>query len=353
MERWCGAFVTVAVLIVAGAAVTKPSRAAIPPLIATAAGDPIVAEANVSPRFPGFNGPVPTAPLTVFLNGSALGGTPPLRFAWTSGDGSASTTQNTTHTYSVPGTYAAVLTVTDNAGHTSTSTVVSAATSLDGVHWVIGAAEPSVGSAPLTVHFSVTGMGQPPTSYDWGFGDGASANASETSHTYQSAGIYVARLNVTDSEGVNASYRMTVLVLRGGPPVTLSTASVVGLCYSDVWNRVSFQGFAGGGTPPYAFSWHFGEGNATSALQSPTYSYEVAAWSHLANLTVTDADGVVATTAVSVLVVPGPCPARIVSPWLVLAGFVVIAAAGIVALIVRWRRSSRPRQPPAPPESIP
>ncbi len=348
MERWCGVFVTVAVLIVAGAALTKPSRAAIPPPVPPAVGDPIVAKANVSPMFPGFNGPVPTAPLTVFLNGSATGGTPPLRFAWATGDRATSASQNATHTYGVPGTYAAVLTVTDSAGHSSTSTVVSAATSMDGVHWVIGAAEPSVGSIPLAVHFSVTSMGQLPRSYDWGFGDGASANSSETNHTYQSAGIYVARLNVTDPDGINASYRMTVAALSSGPPVTLATSSVVGLCYSDVWNRVSFQGLVGGGTPPYAFSWHFGEGDATSALQNPTYSYHDAAFSHLANLSVTDANGSVATTTISVLVIPPPCPLRIVPPWLEIAvGAVGVAAVGLIAVMARRRRTRKPRPPPS------
>ncbi len=354
MERWCGVLVTVAILLVAAAAVRTPPPASIPPPGASAVSASLVAEAAVSPIFPGFNGPVPTAPLTVFLNGSATGGTPPLRFAWTTGDGAASASQNTTHAYVVPGTYEAVLAVTDNAGESSTSTAVSAATSTDGVHWVIGAADPSLGSIPLTVHFSVTGMGQLPKSYDWRFGDGGSANSSETNHTYLIAGIYVASLNVTYSDGVNASYRMTVLALNGGPPVTHATSSVVGLCYSDVWNRVSFQARVAGGTPPYAFSWHFGEGNATSTFQNPTYSYNSPAWSHLSNLTVTDADGVVATTTVSVLVVPPPCPLKIVPPWLGIAmGLVAIATVALVAVTIRKRKSRQPQQPPSPPTSPP
>ena len=346
--------VTVAILLVAATAIRMPALASSPPPVASAVSASLVAIAAVSPMFPGFNGPVPSAPLTVFLNGSATGGTPPLRFAWATGDGAASTSQNTSHTYTVPGTYAAVLTVTDNAGQSSTSTAMSAATSTDGTHWVIGTADPSVGSIPLTVHFSVTGMGQLPRSYDWRFGDGASANSSETNHTFRTAGIHVARLNVTDSDGVNATYRMTVVALSGGPPVTIATSSVVGFCYSDVWNRVDFREFVGGGTPPYGFSWQFGEGNATSALQNPTYSYKEAAWSHLANLTVTDADGSVATTTISVLVVPPPCPVRIVPPWLGMAvGVAAIAAVALVAVIIRRRRSSRPRQPPSPPKSLP
>ncbi len=354
MERWCEVLVTVTILLVAGTVIRGASSTSAPSPLASAVGTPFVAKANVSPIFVGFNGPVPSAPLTVLLNGSATGGTPPYRFAWDFGDGAASSSQNTTDTYASPGTYAAVLTVTDSAGLTATSTAVSAATSTDGVHWVIGTADPSLGSVPLTVHFSVTGMGQLPKSYDWGFGDGTSANSSEANHTYDRVGTYVAQLNVTEADGVNATYRMTIVALSGSPLVTLATSSVVGLCYTDVWNRVTFQGFAGGGTPPYAYSWHFGEGHATSALQNPTYSYNTSAWSHLANLTVTDADGVSATTTVSVLVVPPPCPPRVVPPWLgIVVGVVAVAAVALTSAAILRRRRSEPRQPPSPPVSPP
>jgi PKD repeat protein len=317
---------------------------------ASALGSPLVAKAAVSPLFPGFNGPVPLAPLLTFLNGSATGGMPPYRFAWDFGDGATSALQNATHTYALPGTYAAVLTVTDSGGVTATSTVAAAAIATDGVHWVVARASPSVGSAFVSVHFAVLEMGELPKSYDWAFGDGASANSSESNHTYGRVGTFLARLNVTESDGVNATYRMTVVALSGGPLVALATASVVGLCYSDVWNRVSFQGLVGGGTPPYAFEWHFGEGNATSALQNPTYSYNAPAWSHLANLTVTDAVGLVATSSVSVLVVPGPCPMRTVLPLLaIIVAVVAVASAVGIAMALKRRRLSPPMQPPPPP----
>lgn len=339
----------VAIILGAGTATRSPLLATGPPSVASSTGTPLVAKANVSPRFLGFNGPVPAAPLMVFLNGSATGGTPPLRFAWNFGDGVTGADQNATHTYALPGTYLAVLTVTDSAGVTATNAVVSAATSTDGVHWAVGAADPSVGSVPLTVHFSVTGMSQLPKAYDWAFGDGASTNSSDANHTYAGAGNYVARLNVTDTDGVNATYRMTVVALSDSSLVALATSSVVGLCYGDVWNRVSFQGFVGGGTPPYVFAWHLGEGNATSAVQNPTYSYRAFAWSHLANLTVTDAAGLVATSTVSVLVIPPPCPPQTAFPWLgVVVVVLLVAAVAVLAGTARMRRRSPPTEPPPP-----
>lgn len=349
MERWCGVLVVVAVLLGARAATGSPPTSSGPAQAGSALSAPLVAKASISPLFPGFNGPVPDAPLTTSLNGSASGGTPPYRFAWDFGDEATSAVENVTHTYVLPGTYVAVLTVTDGDGVTATSAVVAAAIAGYGAHWVVGAADPSVGSAPLSVHFSVTGMGELPESYEWTFGDGASGNSSEANHTYGRAGTFLARLNVTESDGVNATYRMTVVVSSGGPLVTLATASVVGLCYSDVWNRVSFQGFVGGGTPPYAFAWHFGEGNATSALQNPTYSYSAPSWSQLANLIVTDAAGLVATSTVSVLVLPPPCPLRMAFPWLGIVVVVVLVAAVVVlGVTARRRRRSPPTEPPPP-----
>ncbi|MBV9856541.1 MAG: PKD domain-containing protein, partial [Streptosporangiaceae bacterium] len=79
------------------------------PLTATSAGSPTTGN----------------APLNVSFTGSATGGTAPYAYSWKFGDGSTSTAQNPSHTYSAAGTYTATLTVTDSASpaHTATSTV--------------------------------------------------------------------------------------------------------------------------------------------------------------------------------------------------------------------------------------
>jgi PKD repeat protein len=60
-----------------------------------------------------------TAPLAVAFTGSASGGTPPYTYSWTLGDGSTSTAQNPSHTFTQAGSFTAVLTVTDSASHTA------------------------------------------------------------------------------------------------------------------------------------------------------------------------------------------------------------------------------------------
>lgn len=63
-----------------------------------------------------------SAPLGVSFTGSASGGASPYAYSWNFGNGTTgSTLQNPSHTYSVAGSYAATLTVTDSASHTATA----------------------------------------------------------------------------------------------------------------------------------------------------------------------------------------------------------------------------------------
>ena len=50
------------------------------------------------------------------------------------------------------------------------------------------------------------------SSYHWNFGDGASANTSNPSHTYQTSGLFTATLTVTDNSGLRASATATVTI---------------------------------------------------------------------------------------------------------------------------------------------
>lgn len=79
---------------------------------------------TVLPTLAAYSGGGPisgNAPLTVFFNGFAAGGTPPYTWAWTFGDGSSAATQAPYHAYSAAGTYSANLTVTDAALRTASA----------------------------------------------------------------------------------------------------------------------------------------------------------------------------------------------------------------------------------------
>ncbi len=63
---------------------------------------------------------------------------------------------------------------------------------------------------------------------------------------------------------------------------------------------VSFTGTATGGTPPYVFSWDFGDGTG-STVQNPTHSY-VGRGSYVATFTVTDNSGAARSDSVPITV---------------------------------------------------
>lgn len=138
-------------------------------------------------------------------------------WSWNFGDGGTSTAQNPSHSYSADGTYTVILTVTDNAGatdSTSQNVTVSAATTDD----------PPVASftsscTDLDCSFDGTGSSDDGsiTSYAWDFGDGASGSGSTASHSYAAAGTYTVTLTVTDDAGQTDTSSQDVTVTE---PVT-------------------------------------------------------------------------------------------------------------------------------------
>lgn len=114
-------------------------------------------------------------------------------------DGQSSTSENPTHTYINPGSYAPALTVTteNNCSHTYVSPPINIVTPNVDI-----SADPTEGCVPLEVEFEYSGTTptQNITNYHWDFGDGTeitNGNQSE-SHTYQNSGEYEVTLYVTD-----------------------------------------------------------------------------------------------------------------------------------------------------------
>ena len=136
--------------------------------------------------------------------------------AWTFGDGTTSTSQNPSHTYTAGGTYTVTLTVTDNQGATGT---VSHSVTVNAPNQPPTAAFTSSCSG-LTCNFTST-SGDPDgsiTTYAWDFGDGGSASSQNPSHAYAAGGTYTVTLIVTDNQGATGTVSHSVTVSPPPPP---------------------------------------------------------------------------------------------------------------------------------------
>ena len=139
------------------------------------------------------------APLSVEFKDTSSGN--PTMWYWEFGDGQTATVANPKHIYTVPGTYAVKLTVSNQV---ATETVV-----IENAVVVVGGgggdqidfvASPTQGILPLTVQFTDFSNCNP-VRWIWEFGDGAVSTEQNPQHVYKNAGAYTVKLRVTDSSG--------------------------------------------------------------------------------------------------------------------------------------------------------
>lgn len=144
-------------------------------------------------------------PLTVqFTDESTAGtGTEELTWLWEFGDGETSDEQNPSHEYANGGKYSVSLTVENEHGKDKETKL-----SFIDVEVLTGptadfSATPVSGQDPLTVKF--TDKSEPGssdiTSWAWDFGDGATENTQNPTHTYTKLGKHTVALTVTTSVG--------------------------------------------------------------------------------------------------------------------------------------------------------
>jgi PKD repeat protein len=212
---------------------------------------------------------------------------------WNFGDGSTSTQNNTTHTYTKVGNYTVNLTVTNAAGWTT----------LSKPNYIIVKSKPLVanftsnvtsGNSPLTVTFKDTSTGSP-TSWKWNFGDGTSKTTQNPIHTYSAAGNYTVKLTVTNAVGNNTTTKTNYIKVTGKPVAAFSAKPTSG----NSPLTVTFKDVSTGS--PTAWKWSFGDGS-TKTTQNPIHTYS-AAGNYAVKLIATNALGSNTTTKTGYIVV--------------------------------------------------
>jgi PKD repeat protein len=156
----------------------------------------------------------------VFFNASeskAADGRTITNYEWDFGDGSFSRGVAVSHKYSGAGSYTIILTATDDAGATNrVQKTLQVGPVTQSVPVVNITASPTAGKPGQRVVFdasaSTPSTGSVITSYKFDYGDGTVevVTSPQQSHTYVSAGTFVASVEVTDSNGKTATKQVTI-----------------------------------------------------------------------------------------------------------------------------------------------
>ena len=138
-----------------------------------------------------------------------------LTYLWDFGDGTTSTQQLPTHTYTTSGTFTVTLLVTDSAGCTSTLTKQAYIQTVNPAAGYV-APPPTTGCAPLTAQFTDATVGS--IGWLWDFGDGTTSTLQNPLHTYSTPGTYVVALTTTSAGGgcqqLNSNF--STFIVTGG-----------------------------------------------------------------------------------------------------------------------------------------
>ena len=137
--------------------------------------------------------------------------------------------------------------------------------------------------------------GAPPIAYTWDFGDGNVSFARNATHTFLRTGTFAPTFWANDSFGHRVTGAVTVSV-QGALGLGVSAAPNP----ADAGLPVDFFATPSGGTPPYAYSWVFGDGGRSS-LPSPSHVYPTLGL-YTARLWVNDSGGATQTNSTLVTV---------------------------------------------------
>lgn len=220
----------------------------------------------ISPRpVAGFSSPDTInckPPLTVNFQNTSTGSA---SWHWDFGDGTTSTAQNPSHTYTSYGNFSVTLIATNIAGCTDTLIKPNFIKIKKAVIAISGL--PAQGCIPYTINPvpTITSLDLV-TSYLWSFGDGATSTLQNPTHTYVTQGSYTVRLIITTSLGCMDTLTLINGVKVGTLPTTDFSATPLIVC---AFTDVQFTDLS---VPADEWLWDFGDG-VTSTVQNPTHQF--------------------------------------------------------------------------------
>jgi PKD repeat protein/glucose/arabinose dehydrogenase len=192
---------------------------------------------------------------------------------------------------------------TDNEGNVGAAVTSTYTIQSSGAPVIEAFADPSSGSAPLDVRFTVDGIdpdGGAALRYRWAIA-GGTVLGSSFDWTFTEPGEHEVTVTATDDEGATTTQELTVTVTGPGgaaPTVEASADRTSGPAPLDV-------AFTAEASEDVDYHWDFGDGNGTSLEQSPTHRY-MTPGTYTATVTVTDVGGQTGTDTVQITVTDPP-----------------------------------------------
>ncbi|MBI1741749.1 PKD domain-containing protein [Candidatus Acetothermia bacterium] len=133
-------------------------------------------------------------------------------------------------------------------------------------------ANPTRGSAPLTVQFSDRSSGEV-TSITWDFGDGTTSGDPNPTYVYRTPGTYTVKLIAHGPAGEDTMTKSNLIVVDQPPKLPPRADFSANPTSGQAPLTVQFTNKTTGEAA--SFFWEFGDGS-TSTLTSPSYTYRVA-----------------------------------------------------------------------------
>jgi PKD repeat protein len=245
------------------------------------------------------------ANVTIGFRANTSGGTWPVTYSWSFGDGGTATGRNVSHAFASSGIFNLSALAVDAVGADAYSnfTVVVNLPEGSSAH-----ADRNVVDVGLPVAFSArASLGTAPYTFAWSFGDGATGSGAEINHSYAAAGSFNASVWANDSGGGSTVSQVPVIV-HALPSVSVNSSATL----VDTGQSVNFSAIPLGGTGPYTESWNFGDGGRDSGLSvghifTTPGAYNVA-------VTLNDSLGATATALILVSVHEAPSLSLTTSP---------------------------------------
>jgi len=255
-----------------------------------------------------------TAPLTVNFTDQSTGS--PTSWLWDFGDGTNSTEQNVSHTYTSAGNYTVNLTVSNAGGDDSEvkTEYIVVSEPLPGAPVANFTANRTSGTAPLNVQFTDASTGNI-SSYAWDFDNDGTVDSTEQNpiYTYDAAGNYTVNLTVANEGGNDSEVKTDYIVvsepLPGAPVADFAATPTSG----NAPLTVNFTDISTGS--PTNWQWDFNnDGTVDSTEQNPVYTYP-AAGNYTVNLTVTGPGGSDSEVKTGYINVASPSPSKLVAAF--------------------------------------